>query len=130
MPFITQILLPKRDNLGRQFQRKRLAAFHARMQDDSCSFPKRQEIAMSHGPPSALITDQGQRVLLRICGRYHDLSQQELRTLLGIPSGPPGLGITIERDRLRFEFAVDEQIVVLTADQLQRRLAKRSTTKA
>lgn len=31
MPFITQILLPKRDNLGRPFARRKYAAFHARM---------------------------------------------------------------------------------------------------
>src|SRR5467141_2021751 len=31
MPFITQVLLPKRDNLGRPFGRKRYDAFHARM---------------------------------------------------------------------------------------------------
>jgi hypothetical protein len=31
MPFITQILLPKSDNLGRRFDRGRYSAFHARM---------------------------------------------------------------------------------------------------
>ena len=31
MPFITQVLLPKRDNLGRRFARGRYSAFHARM---------------------------------------------------------------------------------------------------
>jgi hypothetical protein len=31
MPFITQVLLPKRDNLGRAFGRKRYGAFHERM---------------------------------------------------------------------------------------------------
>ena len=31
MPFITQILLPKRDNLGRLFGRDSYRAFHARM---------------------------------------------------------------------------------------------------
>jgi len=31
LPFITQILLPKRDNLGRPFERDSYAAFHARM---------------------------------------------------------------------------------------------------
>jgi hypothetical protein len=31
MPFITQVLLPKRDNLSRSFSRKRYRAFHARM---------------------------------------------------------------------------------------------------
>ena len=85
---------------------------------------------MPHSPPSALITDHGRRVLLRIHGRYHELSQEELRTLLGIPSGPPGLGITVERGRLRFEFAADDQMVELTTGQLHRRLAKLATTKA
>jgi hypothetical protein len=31
MPFITQVLLPKRDNLGRPFSREHYVAFHARM---------------------------------------------------------------------------------------------------
>jgi hypothetical protein len=31
MPFITQVLLPKRDNLGRPFGREHYVAFHARM---------------------------------------------------------------------------------------------------
>lgn len=31
MPFITQVLLPKRNNLGRPFGRGRYGAFHARM---------------------------------------------------------------------------------------------------
>ncbi|SRR6266478_6651906 len=31
MPFITQVLLPKRDNLGRPFERELYLAFHARM---------------------------------------------------------------------------------------------------
>jgi len=31
MPFVTQVLLPKRDNLGRRFDRERYAPFHARM---------------------------------------------------------------------------------------------------
>jgi hypothetical protein len=31
MPFITQILLPKRDNLGRPFDRQHYGAFHGRM---------------------------------------------------------------------------------------------------
>src|SRR5438045_765632 len=31
MPFITQVLLPKRDNLSRPFGRERYSAFHARM---------------------------------------------------------------------------------------------------
>jgi hypothetical protein len=31
MPFITQVLLPKRDNAGRPYGRERYAAFHLRM---------------------------------------------------------------------------------------------------
>ena len=81
-------------------------------------------------PPCALVIDLGRRVLLCVQGRYHELSQQELRTLLGIPSGPPGLGITIERGRLRFEFAADDQTIKLSAGQIHRRLAKQATTKA
>jgi hypothetical protein len=79
---------------------------------------------MHRSPPSALIADQGRRVLLRIQGRQYELSQQELRMLLGLPPGPPGLGITVDRDRLRFEFAADDQAVEASAAQLQRRLAK------
>ena len=37
------------------------------------------------------IAVEGERVLLRIHGRYYELSQQELRNLLGLPAGPPGL---------------------------------------
>jgi hypothetical protein len=83
---------------------------------------------MSHTSPSALITDKGERVLLRVEGRYYELTQQQLRALLGLPDGPPGLGITIDRDRLRFEFAADNRTAELTAGQLHRRLAKRMTT--
>jgi hypothetical protein len=31
MPYITQVLLPKRDNLGRAFDREDFTAFHARL---------------------------------------------------------------------------------------------------
>jgi hypothetical protein len=75
---------------------------------------------------SALVTDQGRRVLLRIRGRLYDLSQEELRTLLGLPPGPPGLGITINHNCLCFEFAADRQTLELSAEQLHRRLAKES----
>ena len=78
--------------------------------------------------PSALITDQGQRVLLRLRGRFYELSQQELRSLLGLPPGSPGLGISIEGDRVRFEFAAEQRTIELSAGQLQRRLAKQMTT--
>ena len=43
---------------------------------------------MALSAPSALITDEGQRVLLRIEGHFYEFSQQELRTLLGLPAGP------------------------------------------
>ena len=39
---------------------------------------------MTRPAPSALITEQGQRVLLRIEGRHYELSQDELRSLLGL----------------------------------------------
>jgi hypothetical protein len=84
---------------------------------------------MAHSAPSALITDQGKPVLLRIGGRYYELSQSELRALLGLPVGPPGLGITINGVRLRFEFVADDQTVEMSAAQLQRRLARQSTTR-
>jgi hypothetical protein len=71
-----------------------------------------------------LITDRGRRVCLRIRGRLFELSQEELRSVLGLPAGPPGLGITIDRNRFRFEFALDQQTTELSAEQLHRRLAK------
>ncbi len=83
---------------------------------------------MSNASPSALITDQGKRVLLRLEGRFYELSQQELRSLLGLPAGTPGLGISIDGDRLRFEFAADHQSIELSARQLHRRLAKQTTS--
>ena len=82
---------------------------------------------MSNRQPSALITDNGHRIFLRIQGRFYELSQEELRTLLDLPPGPPGLGITIDRGSLRFEFPADNQTVEMTAERLQRRLAKQLT---
>ncbi len=79
---------------------------------------------MPHTAPSALITDKGQRVLLRIQGRFYDIRQEELRALLGLPAGSAGLGISIEGDRLRFEFAADHQTIELSEGQLHRRLVK------
>jgi hypothetical protein len=80
------------------------------------------------GPsPSALITDQGRHVLLRIEGRLYELSQEELRALLGVPPGPSGLGITIDGNRFHFEFVADNQTVELSAEQLYHRLAKQLT---
>jgi hypothetical protein len=83
---------------------------------------------MAHPAPSALITNPGRRVLLRIQGRQYELSQDELRVLLGLPAGPPGLGITIDRNRFRFEFAADSQTRALSAKQLHRRLTKQLTS--
>ena len=85
---------------------------------------------MATSAPSALITDQGKRVLFRLGGRFYELSHSTLRQALGLPDGPPGLGITIDRNRFQFEFGEDEQTVELTAAQLQRRLAKLPTSKS
>ena len=79
--------------------------------------------------PSALITDQGRRVGLRLRGGLYELSQEELRRVLGLPPGPPGLGITIDRNRFRFEFAADHQTIEVSAEQLHRRLAKQLTSR-
>jgi hypothetical protein len=77
-----------------------------------------------------LVTDQGARVLLRLDGHFYQLGQSALRQLLRLPDGPPGLGISIDRDRLHFEFAGDNQSATVTAGQLRRRLAQRETTSA
>jgi len=83
---------------------------------------------MANSSPSALITDGGTRVLLRLNGRFYGLSQPALRQVLDLPDGPPGLGITIDRDRLQFEFTGDQRSVRITAGRLRRRLAKRMAT--
>ena len=85
---------------------------------------------MPHASPSALITDNGRRVLLRIQGRLYEFTQEELRSLLDLPPGPPGLRITVDRNRFRFEFVGADQDVELSADQLRRRLAKRLPSRA
>jgi hypothetical protein len=79
---------------------------------------------MVRSSPSALVTDMGRRIQLRLEGRFYEISQNELRTLLGLSAGTAGVGITIDRDRLRFEFAADEQSVEMSAGQLHRRLNK------
>ena len=84
---------------------------------------------MPYSLPSALITDGGERVLLRIRGRHYELNQLELRSLLGVPPGRPGLGISIDRDRLSFEFAADNRTIEMSAGQLHRRLAKSMVTR-
>jgi hypothetical protein len=83
---------------------------------------------MPHTAPSALITDKGERILLRINGTFYNVSQDELRSLLGLPAGSGGMGISIDGDRLRFEFVADQQTVELSAGQLHRRLAKQTAT--
>jgi hypothetical protein len=85
---------------------------------------------MYKSPPSALVTDQGLRVRLRLEGRFYELGQDELRTILGLPEGPAGLGITVERDRFQFEFAADKQTAKMSARQLHRCLAKQLAKKS
>ena len=82
---------------------------------------------MASSSPSALITNDGASVLLRLDGRFYQLSQTALRQVLGLPEGPPGLGITIDRGQLHFEFA-DNRSLTITSTQLRRRLAKRPAT--
>lgn len=82
---------------------------------------------MARSSPSALITDKGNHVQLRVGGRFYGLTQRSLRELLDLPNGPPGLGITIDGDRFHFEFAGDDQAVTISATQLARRLAKLPT---
>ena len=84
---------------------------------------------MAGSAPSALVTDQGRRIHLRIRGRLYERSQEELRALLGLPAGPPGLGITIVHNRFRFEFVADNQTIEMTAEQLHRRLAKQLSSR-
>jgi hypothetical protein len=81
---------------------------------------------MPSASPSALITDRGKRVLLRVGGRQYELSQPALRLVLELPEGPPGLGITVDRDRFHFEFVGDDRSVTISAAQLRRRLVKRT----
>jgi hypothetical protein len=85
---------------------------------------------MASRSPSALTTDRGRRVLVRVQGRLYELSQDELRTVLGLPPGPPGLGITIDGNRFCFEFVADNQTRELSAEQLHRRLAKQLTSES
>jgi hypothetical protein len=84
---------------------------------------------MSRSLASALVTDNGRRVLLRLQGRFYQVTQEELRIALGLPAGPPGLGITIDGDRIHLEFAADNQMIEVSAAQLQRLLAKKVTLK-
>lgn len=83
---------------------------------------------MNDSSVSALITDGGEKVHLRLEGRIYQLSLNELRQVLDLPEGPTGLGITVDRGRFQFEFA-DSQIVTLTSSQLHRRLARKVAAK-
>ena len=80
---------------------------------------------MAHSSASALVVDQGRTVLLRVRGKFYELRQEALRAALGLPDGPPGLGITIDRGRIHFEFTEDQREIEMTADQLRRRLVKK-----
>jgi len=75
--------------------------------------------------PSALVIDRGRKVLLRLGGRFYQITQEELRKSLGLPAGPPGLGISIDADRLYLEFSVDNQRAEVSETQLQRLLSKK-----
>jgi hypothetical protein len=72
--------------------------------------------------PSALVN--GANVLFRLDGQVFEISQSELRDLLGLPSGPSGLGITVYDDRFQFEFARDNQTAEITAKKLKRLLSR------
>ena len=85
---------------------------------------------MPHAIPSALVTEEGRSVCFRLQGKYFELSYAELRSLLGLPPGRRGVGITIDQNRLQFEFPADKQTVELSAAQLYRRLARRAASKA
>ena len=73
---------------------------------------------------SALVTDEGTQVSLRLNGRFYQLSHEELRTVLGLPQGPAGLGIVVDGERMRFEFVEDNQTAEVTSSELRRRIEK------
>jgi hypothetical protein len=81
---------------------------------------------MSRSAPSALISDKGNCVQLRLGGRFYSLTQESLRELLGVPDGPPGLGITIDGAQIHFDFVGDDRAVTISVANLRRRLAKLS----
>jgi hypothetical protein len=93
---------------------------------DSYAHPTPQDWWRSNmaNSPAALVTDKGRQVRLRVQGRAYLVRQEELRSLLGLPAGPPGLGITIEGERLTFEFDDGRNTIALTQKQLSRRLGK------
>ena len=79
---------------------------------------------MSSSTSTALITNQGRQVLLQVFGKLYSLSQDELRAVLKLPEGAPGLGISIDGDSISFEFVDGNHTVELSTTQLKRRLAK------
>jgi len=85
---------------------------------------------MAHAFPSALVTEEGRSVRFRIQGKYFEVNHAQLRSMLGLPPGPRGVGITIDRDRLQFQFPADNQFVELSAAQLFRRLSKQAAPKS
>jgi hypothetical protein len=89
--------------------------------------PDKDYAIMNDYSVSALITDGGEKVHLRLEGRIYQLTLSELRQVLDLPEGPSGLGITVDRGRFQFEFA-DNQSVALTTGQLRRRLARKVAT--
>lgn len=84
---------------------------------------------MTRSSTSALVIDNGRKILLRLRGRFYKVTQEELRIALGLRVGPPGLGITIDGERLHLEFAADNQVAEVSAAQLQRLLAKKVALK-
>jgi hypothetical protein len=59
MPFITQILLPKCDNLGRSFDRDRFDAFHARMIRRFGGWTRKGQTEGAWLSPSGLLFSEG-----------------------------------------------------------------------
>src|SRR6266404_4143120 len=59
MPFITQVLLPKRGNLGQLFRRKRFAAFHARMIRKFGGWTRKGQAEGAWLSPSGLLFSEG-----------------------------------------------------------------------
>jgi hypothetical protein len=80
---------------------------------------------MTHSAPSALVTNDG-KVLFRLKGRFFEVRQEEFRTLLGLPSGPLGVGIVVDGNNFRFEFPLDKQRKRVSADELLRLLDKQA----
>jgi hypothetical protein len=84
---------------------------------------------MTRSSTSALVIENGRKILLRLRGRFYKVTQEELRIALGLRAGPPGLGITIDGERLHLEFPADNQVAEVSAAQLQRLLAKKVALK-